>query len=213
MLRSSKVRRQNELFLRAAFKEKGGFEFPLIRKQEISLEDVRLMSCAVTRRSEDVLHARVGIHFFVEDYRFEHIYDHPERTFAKYAQYAFLLSPDYSLYPEMPLWRQIESIARNRWVGAYWQSRGLKVIPSITWGDERSFAFCFAGVEKGAIVAVGMVGCRRNRRAFMQGYEEMLRQIEPQAILVYGRPFPEMKGRIVSVPYSIHRKEALQYGR
>ena len=31
---------------------------------------------------------------------------------------------------------------KNRWGGAYWQSSGLTVIPTISWGDERSFEFC-----------------------------------------------------------------------
>ena len=65
-----------------------------------------------------------------------------ERTFKKYAQYNFLLSPDFSTYTDMNLWRQLESVAKNRWVGAYWQDNGLTVIPTISWSTPRSFDFC-----------------------------------------------------------------------
>ena len=49
---------------------------------------------------------------------------------------------------------QIFNIFRNRWCGAYWASKGIRVIPSVNWGDESTFDFCFDGVEKGSIVAV-----------------------------------------------------------
>ena len=36
---------------------------------------------------------------------------------------------------------------------------------------------------------------------FMAGYNEMLRQIEPERIICYNTPFPEMQGNIVYVDY------------
>lgn len=93
---------------------------------------------------------KAGVHFFVDDYRFKGIYNNPERTLKKYAQYKFLLTPDFSTYADMNLWRQLESVAKNRWIGAYWQSKGLTVIPTISWGLYQSYEFCFDGVEKSA---------------------------------------------------------------
>lgn len=84
----------------------------------------------------------------MDDYRFNGIYDRPERTLPRYSQYAFLLSPDYSTYSDMSLWRQLENVAKNRWVGAYWQSKGLTVIPTVSWGLAQSFDFCFDGIER-----------------------------------------------------------------
>lgn len=106
----------------------------------------------------------------------------------------------------MDLWRQLESVAKNRWVGAYWQNKGLTVIPTISWSNSRSFEFCFDGVEPGAVVAVGMVGCKNSRTGFMRGYNEMLKRIHPEKIIVFGTPFPEMEGNILSVDYLSSRK-------
>lgn len=97
-------------------------------------------------------------------------------------------------------------MAKNRWVGAYWQSRGMTVIPSIGWGLAQTFDFCFDGIEKNATVAVGMIGCKRSRIAFMRGYNEMLERLQPEKIIVFGTPFPEMQGDIVSVDYQSSRK-------
>ena len=145
----------------------------------------------------------------MDDYRFSGIFDHPERTFQKYAQYAFLLSPDFSLYADMDLWRQMESVAKNRWCGAYWQSRGQTAIPSISWSTPRSYEFCFDGVEQGATVAVGMVGCKgHNKLSFMRGYDAMLARLNPANIICFGTPFKEMKGHIIPVDYRASRKAA-----
>ena len=48
------------------------------------------------------------------------------------------------------------------WCGAYWQSKGLTVIPTISWSTPSSYDFCFDGVEENSIVAVGMIGCKQN---------------------------------------------------
>lgn len=117
-----------------------------------------------------------------------------------------MLTPDFSTYADMDLWRQMESVAKNRWVGAYWQNKGLTVVPTISWSNSRSFEFCFDGVELGAVVAVGMIGCKNSHIGFMRGYNEMLRRIQPEAIIVFGTPFPEMEGNILPVDYLSSRK-------
>ena len=119
------------------------------------------------------------------------------------------MTPDYSLYAEMPRRLQLKNVAQNRWCGAYWQDKGLTVIPTISWGLSQSFDFCFEGVEKGSVVAVGTVGCRRAKLNFMRGYDKMLEIIQPQAIICYGGAFKEMEGNIIDIPYFKNRKEVL----
>lgn len=99
-----------------------------------------------------------------------------------------------------------KGVAQNRWVGAYWQSEGLTVIPTISWSTARSYEFCFDAVEKGSIVAVSTVGCRRAKRPFLRGYQEMLSRIEPEAVICFGAPFQEMEGNIITVDYWKSRK-------
>lgn len=40
----------------------------------------------------------------------------------------------------------------------------------------------------------------------MRGYNAMLDTIEPEAIICFGEPFPEMEGRIITVDYLSSRK-------
>lgn len=198
--------RSNPLFMRNTFPTCGQWEVPLIKKQSIDLSEVSLIACSDTKSNDNSVNRRCGVHFFVDDYRFESIYRNPEKSLRKYSQYAFLLTPDYSTYADMNLWRQLESIAHSRWCGAYWQSQGLRVIPTITWGTAISYRFCFDGVETGSIVAVGMIGCKKNKAGFMRGYNAMLEKIQPEAVVCFGTPFAEMEGNIVPVDYRSSRK-------
>ena len=102
---------------------------------------------------------------------------------------------------------QMYNVFRNRWCGAYWASKGIRVIPTVNWGDESTFDFCFDGIEKGSVVAVSTYMAsehdhRKDQKEwFMAGYNEMLQRIEPERIICYNTPFPEMQGDIVYVDY------------
>ncbi len=206
MTNYSQNMRNNPLFMRNTFPGMGKWEIPLVKKQTVDLENLSLIACSDTRSNDSEVNKRCGVHFFVDDYRFESIYNNPERSLAKYSQYTFLLTPDFSAYADMGLWRQMESVAKNRWCGAYWQEHGLQVIPTISWGTPSSFDFCFDGVEKNATVAVGMIGCKRSKTGFMRGYDAMLKRLEPEQIICFGTPFPEMEGNILAVNYIASRK-------
>lgn len=203
---TTKSMRKNPLFMRNSFTGRGRWNIPLIHKQELNTESISLIACSDTRSRDNEINRKSGVHFFVDDYRFEGIYTQPERTLAKYSQYAFLLSPDFSTYADMDLWRQIENVAKNRWVGAFWQSKGLTVIPTISWSTPRSYDFCFDGVEQNAIVAVSTLGCRKSNLSFMRGYETMLNKLAPKTVICFGTPFPEMEGNLVCVDYRSSRK-------
>ena len=48
---------------------------------------------------------------------------------------------------------------------------------------------------------------------YMTGYNEMLRQIEPERIICYNTPFPEMSGNIVYVDYDRSSWRYMNYER
>ncbi len=198
--------RDNPLFTRNSFATTGKWGIPLVKKQGLTTENIMLVACSDTRANDNEENKKRGVHFFVDDYRFSGIYDNPERTIERYSQYAFLLTPDFSTYADMNLWRQLESVAKNRWVGAYWQSKGLTVIPTVSWGLAQSFEFCFDGVEQNSTVAIGMIGCKHDKLHFLRGYNAMLERILPSKIICFGTPFEEMEGNIIPIDYIESRK-------
>lgn len=157
--------------------------------------------------------------FFLYDYRFERVWKNPDNDIEKLSRYRAVLSPDFSMYLEMAPVMQLYNVFRNRWCGAYWASKGLRVIPTVNWGDESSFDFCFEGIEKGSVVAVStyMASEHDNRcdqkEWFLAGYNEMLRRIEPEKIICYNTPFPEMQGNIIDVDYERSSWRYMNYER
>ncbi|MBQ3497814.1 MAG: DUF4417 domain-containing protein [Clostridia bacterium] len=190
--------RTDPMFLRNQFKGDGVFEIPKIEKEEIKLENVELIGYDKLNENE----TEKIVHFFLDDYKFEAIWNDPEPRIEKLKKYKAVLAPNYSIYTEMPLSLKVYNTFRSRWCGAYLQSKGIKVIPTVAWGEPNTFWFCFDGIEKGSIVAVSTLGVRKEKALFMQGYNELIRKIKPQAVICYGEPFEEMMGKIITVDYA-----------
>ena len=146
-------RRNKQELVRNEFKTVGNYQIPLIRKQDIDLDTISLISFSDIKQ-DDKENAYKTVHFFTYDWLFDKMYEKAADCAEKLKQYYALLSPDFSMFTDMPKALQIYSVFKNRWCGAYWQSLGSRVIPTISWGDESSFDFCFDGVEEGATVAV-----------------------------------------------------------
>ena len=128
-------------------------------------------------------------HFFLDDYRFERCWKSPDSQIDELQKYQGVLSPDFSLYTNYPEAMQIWQVYRNRWCAAYWQSLGIKVIPTVGWADSNSFKYAFLGIENNSTVAVSTVGILNNeisKMLFEGGFKEMIQQINPKNILLYG---------------------------
>lgn len=135
-------------------------------------------------------------HFFLDDYRFERCWNNPLSQLKTLKEYQGVLTPDFSLYLDYPLALQIWQVYRNRWLGCFWQSQGINVIPTIGWSDERSFDFAFLGVQKESPVAIGTVGILKDKttlKPFLKGFEKMVQTINPSIIIAYGNPIQELE--------------------
>ena len=64
-------------------------------------------------RSPDVL-ATTGVHFFLDDYRFESIWRRPVQTLSGIQKWAVALTPDFSLYYNAPRIIQLWNTYRTR---------------------------------------------------------------------------------------------------
>lgn len=203
--------RTSPMFLRNQFSGNGKWKIPTIPKFDSGLtvsDDLRLIGFDKIKSGKDEHHNRI-VHFFLYDYKFEDIWTKPDKYVDVLKKYKAVLTPDYSMYIEMNPVMQLYNTFRNRWVGAYLAENGIGVIPTVSWGLDNTFDFCFNGIEKGSAVAVStyMVSEHGNHKDqkefFLKGYNEMLRRIEPELIICYNTPFPEMEGNILFVDYDL----------
>lgn len=181
------------------FRLTGPLEILTVRRQNVRPEDVRLLAWSDVRkrtagRNIDPTYCW-GVHFFLADERFHGVVRDPAKYAPQLAEFSFTLTPDCSVYADLPRRLQIANTAANRRCGVVWQQMGPTVITTVSWGLIASFDFCFEGIEPGAAVAVSTVGCRRfDGRRFMRGYRTMCETLSPSCIICYGRPFPGMTG-------------------
>ena len=96
-------------------------------------------------------------------------------------------------------------------VAAYWRMHGLTVYPTIARSTPDSYDWCFDGEPAGGIVAVSSVGTQKNKeskRLFLQGYEEMMKRLDPQFVIFYGNVPEECDWNVIRVkPHYMELRE------
>lgn len=201
----------------------GIFEIPVIE----ATRGIKIPKYLVpfSERNKVAKPAEALIVFYEHDDKFAEIIRDPDKYLDDLARFAGIISPDNSLYRDMPLVCQIGNIYRNRLIGSYLQRKGITVIGNCRWGDERTYStdlfnepVAFAGLPKYSIVAVGTYGCiqgKTNKSHFKRGLAAMLDYLKPKVVLIYG-PMPDeifgkLKSRIRFVSFdnwiSVHHKE------
>ena len=129
------------------------------------------------------------VHFYEDDAAFERIWNNPQKYLSVLSRFEGVISPDFSLYRDMPLVMQCWNIYRNHAIATWLQNNGIKVIPNIRFGDERTFTTACLGIEKYGTIAIGSHGCIKvikDREKFVAGLDYVVQTVEPRIIIVYG---------------------------
>lgn len=181
----------SELVSKALFT--GKLEIPCIEKPEKFIVPDALVP--FTKMSSNPNYS-CAVHFYEHDKNFSDVLTCTNEYLSEFKKFSAVISPDCSLYRDMPLCLQIANTYMNRAVGCYLQSQGIYVIPNVRWSDERSYTtvelpekFAFLGVPKNSIVSIGTYGCIRskvNKQYFIEGLSAMLDELSPEIVLVYG---------------------------
>lgn len=131
----------------------------------------------------------IGVHFFLDDYQFERVWNSPEDYCTMLADYDCVLTPDFSLYTNMPIAMMIWNTYRSRLIGQMMQDYGCTVIPTVSWAGADSYDFAFAWLPTGGTIAVSTIGVKRTKDAFdiwVQGMDECMKIVKPYNVIVYG---------------------------
>lgn len=172
----------------------GIFEIPIIKKPKKLIILDKLVPFS---KMDKVNKKTFAVCEYENDMEFSDLLAHPNEYVEILKQYKGFISPDCSVYRDMPLALQITNIYRNRAIGYFFQKQGVYVIPCVRWGDDRTYTtkflpekIAFLGVEKHSIVSVGSYGQlknRVNRYYFEAGMDAMMEELEPEIVLVYSK--------------------------
>lgn len=162
----------------------GKLEIPII--ENVCEKPNRLIAFSKAIKSEDY---NQWVHFYEDDYQFERVWNKPKVYLPILGKFKGVITPDFSLYRDMPLVMQQWNTYRGKALGHWWQKNGLKVLPNVRFGDERTYSFCCNGIAKGSTVCIGSHGCiriRDERQCFKKGLDFVVNEIKPSCIVIYG---------------------------
>ena len=188
--------------LTMSFDGVGKYNIPqILPVTELYVKDwIGLNFVATTKKNRQT----TGVHFYIDDYQFERVWNYPERYAKVLREFGAVMSPDFSTYLDFPKAVRIFNHYRRHWCGRYWQEMGVTIIPTIEWGLEDSYEWCFDGEPEGGIVAVSNVGIMRDkelRENYMKGYKEMLTRLQPKEVLMFGHIFDDYPGPVHYIKY------------
>jgi len=132
--------------------------------------------------------------FSIDDYKFDKgincIWEHIDATIKILKHFKGIITPDFSTYLDFPEPLKLYNAYRMRAFGYIAGSYGLEVINNVRWDSSNNYAYCFEGIPRNSIVAVGTVASqlkiKENRPQFEAGFWKMIEILKPRVIIVYG---------------------------
>lgn len=103
------------------------------------------------------------LHFYVDDYRFNSLYEHPEKILQMHPKN--MVEPNFSLYADTPVAFGLQAIYKKRWIARCMQERGIKLFVDLN--------------VNAKFYKLNMLGVPMGWRAFCtRGYSDRLNNLE-----------------------------------
>lgn len=172
----------------------GLYEIPTIKgMKDIEFNNLVLFSDRnINPQKEDI------ICFYEDDYKINSFWNSPKKYISILSQYGGVITPDFSLYRDMPLIMQMWNIYRSRALGYWLQNNGIRVIPNIRFSDERTYDIACAGIDKRSIIALsthGLMKIKKEKEIFIAGLEYIIDKLTPKTMIVYGTTPEDVFGK------------------
>ena len=183
----------------------GYIELPKIKTSNFIPDKLVSFSKAMSKTWTDF---DCWVMFYEHDIKFERLWRNPKQYLSKLKKFKGIISPDFSLYRNMPLCMQMWNTYRGRALSVWLQDNGVEIIPNVRFNDERTYKFCFDGIEKFKTIAVGTHGCIKRKEDiifFKVGLAQLVQRLSPKTIIVYGsapdsifKPYKDMGIKIIT---------------
>jgi len=173
----------------ASFTE--GEEYPIIKSCNLIPENVIPFS-----KINNVTDYNQVVHFYEPDYKFECFGNKPRQYLKRLRKFKAVITPDFSVYRNMPLVVQRHQIYLNRAFGFWLQKNGISIIPNVRYGDERTYSFCFDGILPNSVISIGTHGNIKEKKDIqynIKGISKTIERLKPKAVLIYGAIVKDME--------------------
>lgn len=170
-------------------------EFPIIEEWMVATEPPKEI-IQWDRRCDVKDPSNTAICFYCCDTGFQPILGNPQGYVEKLKQYECIVGLDASPYDNMPLVVQKSQIYLNLGITYYYGSLGIKVIPNVRLGDNRTFTSLEAYPHH-TLITIGTHGFTKrldNRYILAEQVQKIVDELEPTGICVYGPASDEIFG-------------------
>jgi len=134
-------------------------------------------------------HNKLNVHFYIDDYKYEKVWNQPDKYIDHLRCFNSVCAPDFSVSPKMPFPICLYNKYRNHAVAWYYYLRGVNIVPAVGIYGSEFFDWCFDGYPKDSIVSVCSNGRLRNKESraeFIEGFKVMCDRINPSRVLFIG---------------------------
>ena len=184
-------------------------EFPIIEEWMVATEPPKEI-IQWDRRQDVVDPKTTAMCFYCNDAGFTPILGNPKQYVEKMKQYCMVVGVDASPYDNMPLVVQKSQIYLNLAITYYFGTEGIKIIPNVRLGDNRTLSSLEA-YPKHTLIAIGTHGFTHNlenRQLFASQVRTIVDTLEPTGILVYGPVKEEIFGYVNSKNILIYQYDS-----
>ena len=177
-------------------------------------DDAKSIYKKALARGDKEFHYNAFVCFYMDDYKFDGprgIWHNSQSALNVIRHFAGAITPDFSTYQDFPEPLKIYNTFRMRVFGYWLGKNGISVINNVRWGTPESWNYCWDGIPRNSVVAIGTVGGNPkkliDRNRFITGLQELVHVLEPHTILIYGsanytcfRKLEEQGIQIISYP-------------
>jgi len=195
----------------------GKYGIPLLPAYKASIPESFITYSDVRRNSD----RSCGIAGFESDRALMRLVRNLKKRIPILSQFHCVSEPDFSVKIGLPRAIQIYSTFLSNAVAYNFVTSGLSVLPSVSWGDKTTYDFCFDGHSQGGAFLVSTIGVLKDERTrffFRNGFQEFLRRLQPEAVILYGDTNDELLSWMptqVDIHFASHNRfsRARHYGR
>lgn len=182
------------------------YDVPVIESEPIDISSLNNGLWLINMKNvsaKDKRPERKIVHSFCYDDILRRAYKDPVKYLRKVAKYYAVSSFDFSMDTKMDFKQILSAVYDNRWSGAYMQSNGKLVLPTVGWLTNDSYDICFAGLRDGGVFLISTLGANNpeSSTVFINGYREMRERFPTTQIVCLGDPIRGMDGDVCFIRY------------
>lgn len=183
-------------------RKKDKYNIPIMNKVTESMLDIdNLKAMNIQNLRLNHNNSQHIVFMFREDKYLKRYWEDPLKYIPRLQSAACVTTPDFSVDPKMDDEEYRHEIYKARWLGCFWQDAGICCLPTAMWTTEEKYDLCFSSIPYGSIVVVSTLGAGSNATEFLNGYNELMRRIQPPLVIVYGDMIAGMYGKFINFKY------------